>query len=82
VIFARQGLATWKPRVFRGIDNMTLASHVAHEIETWNPDAVFIDEGNGSGVIDRLRHLGVGQEVREVEQRAKEGLFDRPVERA
>ena len=58
VIFPRQGLATWKPRVFRGIDNMTLASHVAHEIETWNPDAVFIDEGNGSGVIDRLRQLG------------------------
>lgn len=58
VIFARQGLATWKPRVFRGIDNMTLASHVAHEIETFRPDAVFVDEGNGSGVIDRLRQLG------------------------
>lgn len=58
VIFRRQGLASFTPRVFRGIDNMTLASHVAQEIETWSPDAVFIDEGNGSGVIDRLRQLG------------------------
>lgn len=58
VIFKRQGLASFKPRVWRGIDNMTLASHVAAEIEAWQPDATFIDEGNGSGVIDRLRQLG------------------------
>ena len=58
VIFRRQGLASFKPSVFKGIDNMTLASHVASEIEAWKPDAVFVDEGNGSGVIDRLRQLG------------------------
>jgi len=58
VIFPRQGLLAGKPKVFRGIDNMTLAAHVAEMIETWHPDAVFIDEGNGAGVIDRLRQLG------------------------
>ena len=58
VIMRRQGLATWKPRIYRGMDNMTLASCVADEIINWKPDAVFIDAGNGSGVIDRLRQLG------------------------
>jgi hypothetical protein len=58
VIFPRQGLVALKPQVFRGIDNMTLAGHVAAKIEQWAPDAVFIDAGAGSGVIDRLRQLG------------------------
>lgn len=59
VIFPRQGLIALEPQVFRGVDNMTLASHVARKIETWQPDAVFIDAGAGSGVIDRLRQLGL-----------------------
>lgn len=58
VIFPRQGLQAFDPRVFRGIDNMTLAGHVAAKIEQWTPDAVFIDAGAGAGVIDRLRQLG------------------------
>ena len=57
VIFPRQGLAALKPQTFRGIDNMALAGHVAQKIEQWKPDAVFIDAGAGSGVIDRLRQL-------------------------
>lgn len=58
VIFKRQGLQAMKPAVYRGVDNMTLAGHVAAIIEDWSPDAVFIDAGAGSGVIDRLRQLG------------------------
>lgn len=58
VIFPRQGLAAFEPLVFRGIDNMELASRVAQKIEEWKPDAVFCDAGNGGGVIDRLRQLG------------------------
>jgi hypothetical protein len=58
VIFKRQGLVGFKPEVMQGIDNMQLASRVAATINEWQPDAVFIDEGNGSGVIDRLRQLG------------------------
>lgn len=58
VIFPRQGLQAFDPMVFRGIDNMDLAGRVAAKIEQWKPDAVFIDAGAGSGVIDRLRQLG------------------------
>lgn len=58
VIFSRQGLVAFKPQVYRGMDNMDLAGCVAARIEEWHPDAVFIDAGAGSGVIDRLRQLG------------------------
>lgn len=57
VIFRRQGLQAFTPRVFDKIDNMTLAGCVAHEIGDFKPDAVFIDAGRGEGVIDRLRQL-------------------------
>lgn len=58
VIFPRQGLLSFEPQVFHGIDNMLLASRVAEQIEQFEPDAVFVDAGNGAGVIDRLRQLG------------------------
>lgn len=57
VIFPRQGLYAMKPEIYRGIDNMTLADRVAAFIDRWQPDAVFIDAGNGAGIIDRLRQL-------------------------
>lgn len=58
VIFPRQGLQAFTPIVLRGVDNMELAARVAAKIETWEPDAVFVDAGAGAGVIDRLRQLG------------------------
>lgn len=58
VIFKRQGLAVWEPIVLKDLDNMELADRVAHEINNYKPDAVFIDAGRGEGVIDRLRQLG------------------------
>lgn len=57
-IIKRQGLQVFDPIAFHGIDNMALADQVAYHIRTWEPDAVFIDMGNGVGVIDRLRQLG------------------------
>lgn len=57
VIFPRQGLYAMPPLVYRGIDNMQLADRIAAKIEEWRPDAVFIDAGNGAGVVDRLRQL-------------------------
>jgi hypothetical protein len=42
----------------KGADNMEVANAAAHWIETTNPDAVCIDAGNGTGVIDRLREMG------------------------
>lgn len=57
VIVVRQGLKMLPSQSFRGVDNMTLADHIAHAIEVHKPSAVFCDAGNGSGVIDRLRQL-------------------------
>ncbi len=58
VIFRRQGLQAFAPIVLRGLDNMELADRVAAAIAEHRPHAVFIDAGQGQGVIDRLRHLG------------------------
>lgn len=41
----------------KGLDNMQVVSAAVEWIEKANPDAVFIDAGNGSGIIDRLREL-------------------------
>ncbi len=58
VIFRRQGLLAYPPEVLRGLDNMALAAKVAATVDGFRPDAVFVDAGNGAGVIDRLRQLG------------------------
>ena len=57
VIQVRQGLHAFEPIVYRGLDNMELADRVALKIDELRPDAVFIDQGAGTGVIDRLRQL-------------------------
>jgi len=41
----------------QGYDNMQLADLVAEWIDKVKPDAVAIDAGNGTGVIDRLKQL-------------------------
>ena len=44
---------------YAGLDTMALAAKVAERIGTWDPDAVFVDEGGvGGGVVDRLHQLG------------------------
>ena len=58
VICKREGLWCHDLRVVEHCDNMTFAGYVAHEIDTFRPDAVFVDAGRGEGVIDRLRQLG------------------------
>jgi hypothetical protein len=60
VIQLRQGVMAWEPIELRGADAMQVADRVAHEINEWKPDGVFIDGtgGYGGGVIDRLRQLG------------------------
>lgn len=42
----------------KGKDNMEVANECAFWIEEYKPDAVCIDAGNGTGVIDRLREMG------------------------
>ena len=58
VICKRQGLTCHEFMKYRELDNMAAAGVVAQEIQAWKPDAVFIDQGAGTGVIDRLRQLG------------------------
>ncbi len=59
VLFPRQGKVALRPKVFRGLDTMTVASHVASLIEKWNPAATFVDVATfGAGVVDRLHQLG------------------------
>jgi hypothetical protein len=75
VIFRRQGLQAFTPQVYRGADNMELASRVAYFIGEWKPEAVFIDAGSGAGVIDRLRQLD--QDVIEVPFGGRAVLHDK-----
>lgn len=57
VFYFRQGRdgRSIPPVVLKNKDNMEVAREVAHWIEKVHPDAVCIDAGNGSGVIDILR---------------------------
>jgi hypothetical protein len=62
VIFFRQGrdARTRPPLIFRGIDTVTLAEHVANNYNALQASAVFVDgTGVGGGVVDNLRRLGV-----------------------
>lgn len=45
------------PIRMKGADNMAVANECARLIEKYDPDAVCIDAGNGTGIIDRLREL-------------------------
>lgn len=57
VIIRRQGVVVFPPLVLNDADNMLVADTVAQEIEKHDPQAVFIDIGQGAGVVDRLRQL-------------------------
>lgn len=59
VIFRRQGLVAFPPLVLRGVDNMTAADRLAQEIAAHRPAGVFIDEGQGQGVIDGRGNWGM-----------------------
>jgi hypothetical protein len=56
-ICKRQGLACLPIQEYN-LDNMAFADVIAREIDSYNPDAVFIDKGRGEGVISRLRQMG------------------------
>ncbi len=45
------------PVVLKHADNMEVANVCAELIQKYNPDAVCIDAGNGTGIIDRLREM-------------------------
>lgn len=45
------------PVKLKGADNMEVANKCAELINKYDPDAICIDAGNGTGVIDRLKEL-------------------------
>ncbi|MGI9491389.1 MAG: terminase [Geminicoccaceae bacterium] len=59
VIYRRTGLASLSIERFAWLDEVKLADEVAERIDTYEPDAVFIDgHGIGGGVISILKHRG------------------------
>jgi hypothetical protein len=69
VIQRRQGLAAFPPHIIDTADPHQIGDLVAHHIDVFHPDAVFIDDsgGYGSGVISRLRGLNYGAIVQPVQ---------------
>lgn len=59
VIFPRRGLTAMLPTVLRKLDNMRLADAVSEHIARYRPQGVYIDNGGGAGVIDRLNSVGI-----------------------
>lgn len=57
VIFRRQGLMTWQPDVYRGMNNQTLVSHVLRVAASFKPAVIVVDRGRGEGVISRLQDI-------------------------
>ncbi len=76
VIFPRQGLVAFAPKVMRNVNSIQGAGQVARTWHDWNVDATFIDNtgGFGAGWIDQLsllnRHaIGVGFSERAEDKR-------------
>lgn len=64
VLFQRQGVIAWRPRLWRNVSTMDLADAVAEMVGRRKPDAVFVDSGTfGAAVVDRLLQLGCTQVV-------------------
>lgn len=49
---------TIPPTKLKNVDNMVVANECANLIDLYQPDAICVDAGNGTGVIDRLREMG------------------------
>lgn len=59
IVFRRgRDARTIPPVILEHKDNMQVANECARLIDKYNPDAVFIDAGAGTGIIDRLRETG------------------------
>lgn len=72
VIRARQGRKVFPAWKYRGLDTMEVADRVIEAINEFNPRVAFVDGGGlGAGVIDRLRQLGYGSRVVEINAGSK-----------
>lgn len=61
VIRFRQGRdgRSIKPTVLTGADNIAIANKIVELANKYQPDGIVVDGGNGTGVIDYLKRLGV-----------------------
>ena len=76
VFLRRKGLFAYPPKVIRDKNNMDVADLLVSYINQHQPDAVFVDAGQGQGVIDRVRMLGCKvYEVNFGSKALKEGRF-------
>lgn len=66
VVYMRQGLEVTKLLSVQDPDNMSVADRVSRLIRVHRPTTVFVDSGQGQGVIDRLYRLGHQDVVVEV----------------
>ncbi len=57
VIATRQGLYMHPLQIFKGVDNTYLADKVMATVNKYKADAVFVDHGQGGGVVDICRRL-------------------------
>ena len=60
-IIWRRGRCILKKQIIEGLKPMELVSLFATIIDNDNPDKMFLDNGNGYGIIDRLVELGYGR---------------------
>ena len=72
IIRPRQGRKVFQAKKYRGLDTMEVADRVIEAIEEYDPRVAFVDGGGlGAGVIDRLKQLGYGSKVVDVNAGAK-----------
>lgn len=66
VVYLRQGLLAERLLKTHDPDNMSVADKISRLIHVHKPTTVFVDSGQGQGVIDRLYALGHQDKVVEV----------------
>ena len=66
VVYLRQGLQATRLLKTQDPDNMSVADKISRLIKIHKPTTVFIDAGQGQGVIDRLYRLGHDDVVVEI----------------
>lgn len=57
VFLRRKGRVAFTPLILRGLDNKEVSDRLVSYWHEFKPDKVFIDAGQGQGVIDWVRHL-------------------------
>jgi hypothetical protein len=72
IIRPRQGRKVFPAEKYRGLDTMEVADRVIEAMTKYKPQVTFVDGGGlGAGVVDRLKQLGYGRQVVDVNAGSK-----------